>query len=255
MPSHKRQGEHEGFEGELFEVEEKIVEKLPVSERSKGKILVILDIIVNILIIAALVFTVRRFLISPFQVYGPSMCNTLNYFEGTCHKGFGEYLIVNKAVYQKILGFSIGAPSRGDIIVFHPYKGTKDFYIKRVIGVPGDTIEIRGGKVYLSNENHPKGLELPEPYLSNENQGKTSTFSNKAVMRYKVPEGTYFALGDNRRESTDSRSCFKAPFSLGCEGNKFFLDQKLIEGKAWVVLWPFSKVRILKNPVYETAGE
>lgn len=235
---------------ELFEIEEKIVEKLPVSEKSKGAILVFLDILVNIVIIAVLVFVVRKFLLSPFQVYGPSMCNTLNYFNEECHRGFGEYLIVNKSVYLNIFGWELGEPKRGDIIVFHPPFETEDFYIKRVIGEPGDEVEIRSGKVFIYNNANPDGFVLDEPYLTKENQGKTSTFSNKAVKRYKVPEGKYFVLGDNRRESTDSRSCFKAPFSLGCEGDKFFLDEKRIEGKAWVILWPFSKIRILKNPAY-----
>ena len=84
-----------------------------------------LDLLLNIAVIVVLVFTVRTYLISPFQVYGPSMCNTMNFLGGRCQDGFGEYLIVNKALYR------MEPPQRGDIIVFRPPHNESEYYIKR----------------------------------------------------------------------------------------------------------------------------
>lgn len=209
------------------------------------------DLLLNILIIIVLVFGVRTYLISPFQVYGPSMCNTMNYINERCQEGFGEYIIVNKAIYYPFFGRSFSSPQRGDIIVFRPPNVKKDFYIKRVIGLPGETVKIQSGRIYIENEEHKNGWELPEPYLSNENRNQTYPVPAQTVATYKVPTNMYFALGDNRKKSTDSRSCFAGPGDRYCnETVNHFLPLEYIEGKAAVVLWPFNKVRILSNPEY-----
>ncbi|MBI5413345.1 signal peptidase I [Candidatus Peregrinibacteria bacterium] len=210
------------------------------------------DLLLNIFIVVLLVYTVRTYLISPFQVYGPSMCDTLNNINTNCQDGFGEYLIVNKAMYYPFFGHRFGAPQRGDIIVFRPPHNEKDFYIKRIIGLPGETVKIQDGKVYVFNKEHENGWELPEDYLNDTNRGQTFPMPTQGATTYDVPKDTYFVLGDNRKKSSDSRTCFKGLSLRDCDDkNNHFLPINLIEGKAWVVLWPFNKLRLLQNPAYQ----
>lgn len=211
------------------------------------------DLLLNILVIIILVYGVRTYLISPFQVFGPSMCETLNEINGKCQDGFGEYLIVNKAIYYPFFGHRYETPERGDIVVFRPPHNNQDFYIKRIIGLPGEKIKLQNGKVYIYNKENQAGFELPEPYLNAENRGQTFTFNSQIVTTYDVPEGKYFVLGDNRKKSTDSRTCFRGPGDKECDNLvNHFLPASQIEGKAWLVLWPFNKVRHLANPDYVT---
>src|SRR3990167_9301171 len=92
-----------------------------------------LDVVLNIVIIVAIVAGIRTFLVSPFQVEGNSMVSTLE---------DNEYIIINKLAYH------IGLPQRGDIVVFHPPNDPKKYYVKRVIGIPGDRVVLRGGFVH-----------------------------------------------------------------------------------------------------------
>ncbi|KKU79112.1 MAG: Signal peptidase I [Candidatus Peregrinibacteria bacterium GW2011_GWA2_47_7] len=240
---------------ELFELEEKLVDEIPVSQKQKRRLLFSMDIVVNVLIIVILVYTVRTFFISPFQVFGPSMCDTLNYISDTCQHEFGEYLIVNKAIYQNFFGFRYRLPKRGDIIVFKPPHSDSEFYIKRIIGEPGEEVEIKKGKVIIYNEENPDGFEIPETYLNPSNKDQTSLFSS-AAKKFKVTEGHFFTMGDNRRESTDSRTCFLPPLSKKCQTvEDYLLPAERIEGKALVILWPFSKIRVLSNPNYALAAQ
>lgn len=212
------------------------------------------DLFINIVIVVVLVYTVRTYLISPFQVFGPSMCNTLNHLNETCQDGFGEYLIVNKAVYYPFFGKRYSIPLRGDVIVFRPPHNTNDFYIKRIIGLPGEKVKLQNGKVFVYNREHQSGFELPEEYLSPENKGKTFPTPAHLVTSYEVPENMFFVMGDNRRKSTDSRACFRGIGDRECEESvNHFLPIEQIEGKAWIVLWPFHKIRFLGNPDYESA--
>ena len=209
------------------------------------------DLFINIVVIVVLVYTVRTFLISPFQVFGPSMCNSLNYLNSVCQDGFGEYLIVNKAVYYPFFGYRYRTPERGDIVVFRPPHNPNDFYIKRVIGLPGEKVKLQNGKVYIYSKDHQSGWELPEPYLNDDNKDQTYPVPSQVVTSYVVPQGEYFVLGDNRKKSTDSRACFSGPSDQACsDTNNHFLELGRIEGRASVVLWPFNKVRSLNNPDY-----
>ncbi|MEK7528853.1 MAG: signal peptidase I [Patescibacteria group bacterium] len=231
----------------VFEIEEEIVDELPVSSKKKRSILFVLDVVVNILIIVVLVYTVRTYFVSPFQVFGPSMCSTLNDIDDICQHGFGEYLIVNKSIYQNFFGLRYRTPRRGDIVVFHPPHDDKEFYIKRIIGEPGDQIEIKNGIVYIYNESNPSGVALNEYYLNDVNRDKT--FLSGSTGKVTVPEGYYYVLGDNRRESTDSRSCFLPSLDSGCDKDiDHLVAFDRIEGKATLILWPFEKIRILHNP-------
>ncbi|MBI2463420.1 signal peptidase I [Candidatus Peregrinibacteria bacterium] len=202
------------------------------------------DVLLNALIIIGLVFLIRSYLISPFRVFGPSMCDSLNYIDGVCVNANGEYIIVNKILYRKFRNFQISPPKRGDIIVFHPPQNFEEFYIKRIIGLPGEKIEIRDGYVYLFNEINPKGIRLEEPYLNETNQGNTFVYGPNGIMSYEVPENSYFLLGDNRIKSSDSRFCFSN--QGGCApGDLPYLPFENIEGKAWISLWPIASSRIL----------
>lgn len=223
-------------------------EKTVVTPQEGGKLIsFILDIALNLLIVFGLVFIIQTFIASPFKVYGPSMCDTLNIINEECQGGYGEYIIVNKLIYLDFFGWSLSEPKRGDIIVFHPPHSKEQFYIKRIIGIPGDTIKLIDGDVYLFNKHYPTGLAIPEPYLSEENKGETNSSTNR-VTTFTVPDNEYFVMGDNRNKSTDSRSCFRDAFQGGCRGEEeYFLPRENIEGKAWIVLWPFKSIRIIKE--------
>lgn len=212
-----------------------------------------LDIVLNLIVIAAMVFIIRTFLISPFQVYGPSMCDTLNNIDGKCEHGYGEYIIVNKLGYQNFLGWQVGTPKRGDIVVFHPPQNKDEFFIKRIIGLPGETIKLKDGYVYLYNQQHPEGIKLEETYLNQTNLGSTNPFTENMTI-FEIPSDSYFVLGDNRTASSDSRSCFKESItSGGCnqKGGTPYLKLNHIEGKAWLILWPLSKIAALSDYQYQ----
>ncbi|MBN1494717.1 signal peptidase I [Candidatus Peregrinibacteria bacterium] len=226
-------------------------EEKPVAPEKGGKFLTfVLDLALNLLIVFGLVYIIQTFIASPFKVFGPSMCDTLNNLNNECQQGYGEYIIVNKLIYKDFFGWSLSQPDRGDIIVFHPPHTQEQFYIKRIIGIPGDTIKLIDGNVFLFNEDYPTGYELPEEYLNENNKGKTNPSTNRETS-FSVPDDQYFVLGDNRNESTDSRSCFRDAFQGGCRGEEaYFLPRANIEGKAWVVLWPLNHIRVLPQADY-----
>ena len=143
----------------------------------------------------------------------------------------------------------MGDPKRGDTVVFRPPTDHKKHYVKRVIGEPGDTVSIRGGKVYVKK---PVGefIELEEPYLNERNQGNTfkhpPSSGNTSEVKYEVPEGHYFLLGDNRQGSLDSRS-----FAANSNNeSSSFVPKKDIKGRVWFVALPITKIHALELPVY-----
>lgn len=211
-------------------------------EDGKGFWYVFFDLFLNLAFIILFVVLIRTFLISPFHVFGASMCDTLNFIDGECKTGYGEYIIVNKAGYLEVGGWAIGEPSAGDIVVFHPPKDEDQFFIKRIIGVPGDEIAIENGDVYRN------GFLLDEPYLNEKNAGNTTVRGSRQRVEFEVPRDRYFVMGDNRLHSTDSRSCFGAR-SNTCTTTSLdtFLPKENIAGRAWITLWPPSKMRVLPN--------
>jgi len=172
---------------------------------------------VEVLALALLMFLLVRSVAQNFVVDGGSM-------EPTFHNG--EMLIVNKLAYRNFnlswLPFvdddewrPFGAPEAGDVVVFKfPQDQTRDF-IKRVIAIPGQSVEVRGGKVYID------GIQQNEPYLD-----QAPTYDYGPVS---VPEGQIFVLGDNRNNSYDSHS-----WGL--------LDQSLLIGRAEFRYWPLGRV-------------
>jgi signal peptidase I len=130
-----------------------------------------------------------------------------------------QRIIVNKVVY------SLHEPQRGDVIVFKPpFNETKN-YIKRVIGLPGESVEIVNGKTYIYTTDGTI-LILDEPYVA-----ETST---RDYAKHTVPDNQYFVMGDNRNNSNDSRSGWMVP-------------QENIIGKAWLRIWPINKWGLVLN--------
>ena len=215
--------------------------------RARTILLFLLDVFLNVVAIVVLVVVIRFYIVSPFQVSGPSMCDTFNNFEGQCLHGNGEYIMIYKLGWQNILGWQVGLPERGDVVVFRPpMDETNDYFIKRVIGLPGETVDIRNGYVTITNETFPEGFQLDESnYLNSVNLGHTET--NGDLSHFEVPDEHYFVLGDNRRVSSDGRRCFE---QTGCnDTNTPYITMDLIQGRAWVVLWPFNRMRFIGRGV------
>ncbi len=119
----------------------------------------------------------------------------------------------------------------------------EDYFVKRVIGVPGDTIKVENGRVYLQKEDEESFTEINEPYLNQENKQKTYISQKHRKNTYLVPEGHYFVMGDNRNHSNDSRSWLE-PITQEAFP---FVPEANINGKVSIVLWPFSDLRLIKS--------
>ena len=128
-----------------------------------------------------------------------------------------EYLIINELDYR------LNDPERGEVVVFRYPRHPQEYFIKRIIGLPGEAIEIRAGEVYLYNEEHLQGLRLQEDYLAVD----TKTYSLNEE-RVNLGADEYFVLGDNRTASKDSRS-------FGAVNRSFMV------GKVWLRGWPVER--------------
>ncbi|MFA5742904.1 MAG: signal peptidase I [Candidatus Paceibacterota bacterium] len=145
------------------------------------------DVFKIIIIALAIVLPIRYFLFQPFVVKGASM-------EPNYHTG--DYLIIDEISYR------FHNPERGEVIVFkYPYNPS-DRYIKRVIGLPGETVEIKDGQIYIS-ESGKVSILNESSYLSEEFIKTWKSLDNASPVTLK--EGQYFVLGDNRNASSDSR--------------------------------------------------
>src|SRR3989338_1918387 len=192
----------------------------------------VFDVLLNVIIIVAVVAVIRTFVVSPFEVEGNSMIPTLE---------DNEYIIINK------IGYIVGEPKRGDVVVFRPPDDARKYYVKRIIGLPGDEVVIRGGKVFLLKDG--REVELEETYLDERNRNHTFRAPvgtvDKTEERYVVPAEHYFLLGDNRQGSLDSRS-FHTPDG---EVQPYVLSDK-IAGRVWLVALPITKSHALESPEY-----
>ena len=157
-----------------------------------------------ILIAIVVSVVIRLFFFETTLVYGSSMESTLK---------SKDRVIINKIVYHLFV------PSRGDIVVFKNPDNLKENYVKRVIGVAGDTVEIKDQRVYVNGE------ELDEGYLREETKNDFPELS--------VPNDTIFVMGDNRNFSQDSR--FIGPIPL-----------KNVIGKAQLRIWPLSSFKFFR---------
>jgi len=167
------------------------------------------EIFTFILIALVVVLPIRWFVAQPFIVSGASM-------ENTFHNN--EYLIVDQ------LSYHFADPKRGEVIVFrYPNDHTK-YFIKRIIGLPGETVEIKGDQVTIVNDENPNGLTLSEPYIN--------TMSGNSKLTVTLGDDEYFVMGDNRDHSSDSRAWGS-------------LRKDEIIGRAWLRLFPASKISIM----------
>jgi len=148
------------------------------------------------------------FLYQPVRVEGTSMKPTLV---------DEERIFINKFVYR----FGLAHIGRGDVVVFWFPGDVSKSYIKRVIGVPGDTVQVKDGRVYINNR------EIPEPYVTDENRDHVSWDAQR------LRDDDYFVLGDHRNSSNDSRSWGMVPRSY-------------IYGKAVFVYWPLDRMGVLR---------
>jgi signal peptidase I len=202
--------------------------------RQHGLLFHVLDVIFNIVVIVAIVAGIRTFLVSPFQVEGSSMSATLEDH---------EYIIINK------LAYFVGKPERGDIVVFRPPNDPNKYYVKRVIGVPGDTVTLQDGHVYVQEGSQGEPQKLEELYLDERNAGQTfpepTASAETAPVSYTVPADKYFLLGDNRKGSHDSRMFRDA------EGNPVpFVARAEIKGRVWLIALPITKIHAFEQPDY-----
>ena len=215
-----------------------------MGEKNKKILLWLADLAINLVVIFIFVFVIQKWLIAPFDVSGSSMCDTLNKIDGECQGSFGEKIIINEALYL------FNEPQRGDIVVFKAPEQDEKYFIKRVIGIPGDKVEIKDGEVLLN------GAMLEENYLNESNKGNTKIYLSN-FSTFEVPDDHYFLLGDNRKASTDSRSCFSSSLSIECKNNpeRAFIPREYIRGKAWIVWWPLKNIRTIKQTIYEESSE
>lgn len=165
----------------------------------------LIEIVESVAIAVILAFVIRIFLFQPFYIPSGSMEPTLM---------IGDRILVNKFIYH------FQEPKRGDVIVFkYPLEPERD-YIKRVIGLPGETLEIRDSQLYINGE------PVPEDYLP----------ENLRFMDFgpvTIPENAYFMMGDNRNNSQDSRFWGTLP-------------REYIQGKAVVIYWPLTRIGLIK---------
>lgn len=172
--------------------------------------------VAKIVIVALLIVVpIRTFLVQPFFVKGESMAPA---FQDQ------EYLLIDEFSYR------LGEPRRGDVVVFHYPNDKRQYYIKRVVGLPGERVKAENNQVKIYSREHLAGLVLDEQaYVSGETPGNFD-------VTLKANE--YFVLGDNRNRSYDSRS-------WGA------LDRALIVGKVWLVVWPFPRAQAFSPPNYD----
>ncbi len=155
----------------------------------------------DLAVIIVIVLVIRNFVASPFRISGNSMEE--NYHDG-------EYILVDQFSYANFGLFRVGEPERGDVVILRPHAANgKEYYIKRVIGLPGDKLEFRDGEIYVTPKGKTDAAKLDEPYLSPFNRGRTFLPNDVRQAEFTVPEDEYFVVGDNRNNSSDSRSCFR----------------------------------------------
>ena len=215
----------------------------PSVARRAGGFLAELPVLLLVAFVLALLL--RSFLVQAFYIPSESMVPTLE---------VGDRVLVNR------LSHRWSEPERGEIIVFadeagaqrnaqNPLAGglrslaaglglappSEEDFIKRVVGLPGETIEIRDGVVHIDGE------ELPEAATGD--GGYLSVRDDSFLPETEIPEGEYFVMGDNRPRSSDSRSL------LGT------IDREQVIGRAFVLVWPFDRARMLSAPDYSGAGD
>ena len=183
----------------------------------KNFFLYVFELVKMVVLSLVIIIPIRYFLIQPFYVKGASM--EPNFFDR-------EYLIIDEISYR------FHEPNRGDIVVFRYPRDPQEYFIKRVIGLPGEKVQIKNGEVWIYDKANPGGAKLPEPYLP-ENV-KTFGLSEDTIT---LESGEYYVLGDNRNSSKDSRS-------FGPVDKSFLIGKVLFRG------WPPSRINLFGEQQY-----
>ena len=187
----------------------------PIQKEKSEIFLFIWETVKIIVISLAIILPIRYYLVQPFFVKGASMEPN---FEN------GDYLLVDEISYR------FKPPERGEVVVFRYPFDTTQFFIKRIIGLPGETIEIRNEKIKIFNSDHTDGIALEEKYLVS-----FQKTLGDIVVRLKDDE--YFVMGDNRLQSSDSRRWG-------------VLNKKFITGRTFIRLWPINTVTTFQKVNY-----
>ena len=180
----------------------------------KGAI-AILEALQPIVMAFAIFMMVYLFLFQPHKVDGSSMYP--NFHDQ-------EFILTDKVTYRRTL------PQRGDVIIFHAPPPFDSDFIKRVIGLPNETVMVKDNSVFIN------GQKLPEPYLPSSYVTTEKSFLREGVP-YTIPTGYYMVMGDNREYSSDSREW--GPIS-----------RSAIVGKAWVRYWPLDRIGVIQHQSY-----
>ena len=188
----------------------------PKNSLLKEACLFLWEIVKVVLISLAIIIPVRYFLIQPFYVKGASM-------EPNFHDH--EYLIIDQISYR------FHQPVRGQIVVFHYPRDPREYFIKRIIGLPGETVKIAGSQISITNQQHPEGSVLEESYLPRYQASIGQITKNLGADEY-------FVMGDNRLESLDSRVF--GP-----------IKRSSIIGRVFFRGWPLDKISVFNRaPAY-----
>lgn len=181
----------------------------------KRAVAAIFDFLQSIVVVMAIMVMIYLYGVSPQEIKGASM--EPSFFNA-------EYILTNKVVYK------LKDPVRGDVVIFKAPKNPEIDYIKRVIGLPGDTVGLRNNAMYVN------GIVIDEPYLSPGITifGGSFLAENQEIV---VPQGKYFVLGDNRPHSADSREFGPIP-------KVDFI------GKAFLRYWPFTRFGLIPPVSY-----
>ena len=189
---------------------------LPFSRRPKWQAIseFFWEMVKVAIISLVIILPVRYFLIQPFYVKGASM--EPNFYDH-------EYLIIDE------ISNRFKEPQRGDIVVFKYPNDTKQYFIKRVISLPGEKVKIDNNQIYIN------GTRLNEPYLAPNTE---TVLALRGYGDVELGSDEYFLLGDNRNESLDSR--IFGP-----------VKRDLIVGRTWIRGWPFNRVTVFNTPEYK----
>lgn len=210
------------------------MEEQPKEERPAGIASEALEFIWEtakvVLMSLVIIIPVRYYLIQPFFVKGLSMVP--NFHDQ-------EYILVDKWTYR------LGRPERGDAIIFKYPGNPKEYFIKRIIGLPGESVLVPGDNtVHIFNDRYPNGFTLNESgYLPKENPTYCSGNTTWCGRKITLKDDEYFVLGDNREHSSDGR--FFGPVNK----SQFFA------GLAWLRLWPFSRISFIPRTTYPPVNQ
>lgn len=174
-----------------------------------------LDVLEVIVFAVGIFFFIYLLIMRPHKIKGQSMMP--NFPDS-------EYLLTEKVSYY------LRGPERGDVVVFTPPVSDTDEFIKRVIGLPGETIMVKDGHVYINDKL------LNEPYLKDTVITSGGSFLTDD-KEYLIPDGKYFVLGDNRPNSSDSR--YWGP-----------ITKSAMSGRAWIIYWPVNLAGVVQKPNY-----